>query len=322
MNEKELLHNRVVMQSAERAVDPSQFPAAFTDIHYAGQHEDQVLDVFLPEAEGVWPVVVFVHGGGWNFGGRREECISSIFKIVSQGYAVATVDYRLVPDAVYPEQIYDVKAAIRYLRAHAAELHINTDKLVVWGNSAGAHLAALAGGTKNTEELENPAMGNAEYSGGVDGVLAWYGVYDFATNKQQLTEQYPDRDTAGDQLQEAMLHGLEYEASPINHVDENYPKTLLQQGKMDKLVPWKQTEEFAEYLRRVCGPDRVEVDYVPTAGHGDKQIKSDENILRCVKFLDSIYFADRPCTYERKPLPELRFVASTCTRIDPFEAVD
>ena len=320
MNKEELLQNRQVMQAAERAVDPEQFPKAFTELHYADQHPDQVLDVFLPEKEGVWPAVVFVHGGGWNFGGRREECISSVFKIVSQGYAVATVDYRLVPDALYPEQIYDVKAAIRYLRAHAAELQVNTEKLVVWGNSAGAHLAALAAGTKNTEELENLSMGNAEYSSKVDGLLAWYGPYNFATNSRQLTEQYPDRNPQEDELVNVMLHGMEYEASPCNHVDENYPKTLLQQGKMDRLVPWKQTEEFAELLRKVCGPERVEVDYFPTAGHGDPRIKSDENILRCVKFLDSIYFADKPCTYERKPLPELRFVASTCTRIDPFEA--
>lgn len=326
MEHSQLLKERKVLQAGQRAVDPSQFAKSFTDLPYASDSEDQKLDVFLPEAEGVWPLVVFVHGGGWYFGGRREECISSVFKIVSQGYAVASVDYRLVPDVEFPAQIHDVKAAIRYLRAHAEELQVDTDKIVIWGNSAGGHLSALAAARGDFPELEDLSMGNAGYSSRVDGLLSWYGVYDLLTHQSQLKEVFPDQDGAEDDAVPAMLGDGNFEekawkASPIRYVTEDYPPALIQQGKADRLVPYLQAEEFCRRIREVCGPSRAVVEYFPAAGHGDPQIKADSNILRCVRFLDGIYFADTPCTYPRPALPELHFVASTCSRIDPYEAV-
>ncbi len=324
MNEKELMQDRQRQQAGQRAIDPTQFKKSFTELRYADDSPAQVLDVFLPEAEGCWPVVVFVHGGGWYFGGRREECIAPIFKIVSQGYAVATVDYRLVPDVFFPYQLYDVKAAVRYLRAHREELQIDTDRLVIWGNSAGAHLAALAAARGNFPELEDLSMGNAEYSSQVDGFLGWYGIYDIETEHRQLLDQYPDMDPNGEDACLTMLGKDSAQkrkaASAVQYVTDQFPPTLLQQGQSDRLVSWHQAEEFGDRIRSRCGEDRVKVEYFPTAGHGDPQFKTDENILRCVRFLDSIYYPDQPCPYPRKPLPALRFTASTCAKVDPYEA--
>ncbi|WP_434311366.1 alpha/beta fold hydrolase [Hominifimenecus sp. rT4P-3] len=324
MDNAQLLQERKVLQEEQKAVDPAQFAKSFTDIHYAKDSKDQVLDVFLPEKDGVWPVVIFVHGGGWYFGGRREECISSIFKIVSQGYAVATVDYRLVPDVYFPFQIHDVKAAIRYLRAHAKELQINTDKLVVWGNSAGAHLAALAGANGDFPALEDLSMGNEQFSSHVDGVLAWYGLYDILSYQTQMKQVFPGTANSSDNSAWLMLGADASEekakaASPVSYVTKDYPPTLLQHGKTDVLVPYLQSQEFYDRICDICGPERAALEYFPTAGHGDPQIKDDSNILRCVRFLDSIYFADQPCTYPRTALPKLRMVASVCDRIDPYE---
>ena len=323
-NHEQLLAERKSLQAGQRAVDPAQFPKTFLNLRYGPDSPDQTLDVFLPAAEGRWPVVVFVHGGGWYFGGRREECIAAVFKIVSQGYAVATVDYRLVPDVTFPKQLHDVKAAIRYLRAHEEELQLLTDPLVLWGNSAGAHLTALAAARGDFPLLEDLSMGNADCSSRVDGLIAWYGVYDLLTNGEQMRQLYPEFDGGSDPLP-AMLGQWNEEtaqaASPVTYVTAEYPPVLLQQGKKDRLVPYLQAQEFYEKICRVCGPERAILEYFPEAGHGDARIKGDANILRCIEFLDRIYFGDRPCPFPRPTLPELRFTASTCRQIDPYEPV-
>lgn len=324
MDKKQLLTERKSLQAAQRAIDPSQFPKSFTGLRYGTDSPDQSLDVFLPEPEGRWPVVVFIHGGGWYFGGRREECIASVFKIVSQGYAVATVDYRLVPDVIFPQQVQDVKASIRYLRAHEEELQLDTESLVLWGNSAGAYLAALAAAKGDFPQLEDLSMGNESYSSQVDGLIAWYGVYDLLTNDAQMRRLHPGYTGDSSPIPTMLGQWTEEkarEASPISYITPEYPPTLLQHGKKDQQVPYLQTQELYEKICQVCGPERAILEYFPEAGHGDSQIKADANLLRCLQFLDGIYYPDRPCPYPRKALPELRFMESTCRKIDPYEPV-
>ena len=328
MDNEQLLKTRQVIQSKERAIDPTQFKKSFLDIQYTGDSPQQRLDVFLPEAEGVWPLIVFVHGGGWFFGGRREECISFVFKFVSQGYAVATVDYRLVPESTFPGSIHDVKAAIRYLRAHAEELQLNTDKIVVCGNSAGGHLAALAAVKGDFPLLDDLSMGNAEYSSEVDGLISWYGVFDMEHHRKQVLELYPEKANEDDP-NIPMFLGTTFDAddwaekshaaSAINYVTPDYPPTLIQQGLADRIVPYTQAKEFYQKICEVCGPDRATVEYFPDAGHAAPVIKANENLLRCLKFLDSIYYPDGNIPYERPELPELQFVETAGTATDPFE---
>ena len=238
-------------------------------------------------------------------------------KLVSQGYAVATIDYRLVPDVVFPKQIHDVKAALRYLRAYAEELHINTDKIVLWGNSAGAHLSALAA-VGNVPELEDLSQGNAESSSAVDGVINWYGAYDFTTMEDQHRTLDPDWKLAENDPMTAMLQGQTRAASPVTYIKDTFPPILLQHGLADPLVPWLQTQEFASLLKEKIPNLRMEVEYFPEAKHGDPAFKTNDNILRCLKFLDSIYYPDGNIP-KRGELPELRFVPSRVEKYDPFE---
>lgn len=99
-----------------REIDPTQFARYFLDVPYADEDPRQVMDVWLPnEGEGPFPLIVFVHGGGWVSGNKRENTMPGVFKFPSQGYAVACVEYRLVPDVHWPEPLEDVRAAIRYL---------------------------------------------------------------------------------------------------------------------------------------------------------------------------------------------------------------
>jgi acetyl esterase/lipase len=135
------------------------------------------------------PLVVWIHGGGWMFGDRRylPETLrpNQLFEeLVAAGLAVGTIDYRHALEAHFPAQLHDAKAAIRYLRAHADVLGIDTTKIGVWGESAGGHLAALAGLTGRHAELEG-AIGVLHQSSAVDAVVDCYGVADLALQPRE-----------------------------------------------------------------------------------------------------------------------------------------
>ncbi len=139
-------------------------------------HERHLLDLFLPaKAAGRLPLVVWIHGGGWQ-AGSKEGCPAQW--LVGKGYVVASINYRLSQHAVFPAQIEDCKAAIRWLRAHSAEYAIDPDRIGVFGGSAGGHLVALLGTTGNVKDLEGNG-GNLDQSSRVQCVVDWYGPTDF-----------------------------------------------------------------------------------------------------------------------------------------------
>jgi len=145
-------------------------------LYVAGGHERNRLDLYLPEkAEGRLPLVVWIHGGGWQ-GGNKENCPAVPF--ATRGYAVASINYRLSQHAVFPAQIEDCKAAIRWLRANAAKYHFDADHIGVWGESAGGHLVALLGTTGGVKDLEGSG-GNLDQSSRVQCVVDWFGPTDF-----------------------------------------------------------------------------------------------------------------------------------------------
>ena len=135
-------------------------------------HERNRLDLYLPEkVKGRLPVVVWIHGGAW-MEGSKDDCPAVPF--AAEGCAVASINYRLSQHAIFPAQIQDCKAAIRWLRANADKYHLDPDHIGVWGASAGGHLVALLGTTAAVKEFEGRG-GNLDQSSRVQCVLDWYG---------------------------------------------------------------------------------------------------------------------------------------------------
>jgi acetyl esterase/lipase len=124
------------------------------------------------------PVVVYVHGGGWRSGDRADAGADRLAPLAAHGVTVASVDYRLVPGATFPDQLHDLKGAVRWLRAHGSGLGLRTDRIGVWGASAGAYLGSLLALTAGDDGFEGSVGGNLEQSSAVDAVVHWFGQSD------------------------------------------------------------------------------------------------------------------------------------------------
>ena len=145
--------------------DKSFTLATFFDIPYATQSQVQKLDIYLPASGNKpYPVIVRFHGGGFLIGDKKMDIARSAEPMLANGYAVVDVGYRLGSEAIFPAQIYDAKASIRWTRANASKYGFNPDKIVAWGDSAGAFLAALLGTSSHVKELEDITMGNPDQS--------------------------------------------------------------------------------------------------------------------------------------------------------------
>jgi acetyl esterase/lipase len=143
-----------------------------------------VVDIYTPpKAAGPKPLVIYIHGGGWNSGHTRHSGALANFplamaKFAAEGFVVASLEYRLTGEAPFPAQLQDARAAIRFLKANAAKYGIDPARVGVWGGSAGGHLAALAALTCGVKELDvKPAEAGSEC---VQSLVTWYGVFDFA----------------------------------------------------------------------------------------------------------------------------------------------
>lgn len=224
------------------------------------------LDLYRPESPPAG-LIVWVHGGAWR-GGSRESV--DIKGLVSLGWAIASVDYRLSTQARFPAQIHDIKAAIRFLRAHAQELGLPADRFVIAGSSAGGHLAALVGVTASVPELEGETGGDRTQSSRVQAIVDLYGASDLTTILSQSTPHgLSVRIPALDLLlggQPETQPALARLASPVYHVDAHDPPLLLLHGDQDPQMPLAQSEQLAATYRQAgC---RLGFAILPGSGHG------------------------------------------------------
>jgi acetyl esterase/lipase len=254
---------------------------ALRDLEYVkGGHERQRLDLYLPDKiTGPLPVVVWIHGGGWR-GGSKEGCRAMPFAV--EGYAVASINYRLSQHATFPAQIEDCKAAIRWLRAHAKEYDLDPKHIGVWGASAGGHLVALLGTSGGVKELEGN-LGNPDQSSRVQAVCDWFGPADFT----RIAGKSADADSAIGRLLGGPIQDNKEKAklaSPVTFISKENPPFLIMHGDMDKTVPLSQSEALAEALKK-AGVDATLV-VLKGAGHGGNQFTSPQTRQSIREFFD------------------------------------
>lgn len=258
------------------------------DIEYARIGDTPLaLDLYLPEGKPHPPLVVYVHGGGWR-GGAKSDC--PLAPLVHEGFAVASVDYRLSTQAPFPAQLHDLKAALRFLRAQQSQLGIDATRIVIAGSSAGGHLAALVGVTNRNKELEGAIGQHLDTSSDVQGIISLFGASDLMTILEQSTER--GRSFRAPALQ-LLLGGQPTEkpdlaklASPVQHVDAHDPPLLLVHGDADPQMPPAQSQELAAAYEKAGLP--VKLIILPGAVHGGKVFYDPERMTLMKEFLDSI----------------------------------
>jgi acetyl esterase/lipase len=218
-----------------------------------------LLDLYLPAAgPDPAPLVVFMHGGGWLRGDRAMVGPGfaawrpgPLARLAADGFAVASVDYRLSGEARFPAQLEDVSAAVDWLAGHAGEYGLDAGRIVLWGESAGAHLAVLLGLSSRRPPVR--------------GVVDWYGPADLTALQQQVGAAGALSDDPLD-TREARLLGapvaevpeLARAASPISHVRAGAPPFLIAHGTADRAVPFQQSEALAAALAEAGADVRFE----------------------------------------------------------------
>lgn len=268
------------------------------EVAYAPLSASQRFDLYLPQGPGPFPLVINIHGGGFWQGDKGMLSPELLEALRARGIAVATVNYRLAPEARFPAAIEDAKAAVRFLRANAARYRLDPKRFVAFGQSAGGNLAALIGTTGNAAVFDNPALGNPGVSAHVNAVIDWFGPHDFLLMDQQARAQGcpPNHDAADSfepQYLGAPIRTVPDKASatnPITYIDAADPPFLLQVGSADCLVPAAQTTILADALRKAGVP--VELDMFEGAGHGDNSFWSpvfvgDANVERVADFAEA-----------------------------------
>lgn len=268
---------------------------AFSDLAYASLSSAQKLDLYIPSGTGPFPVIIIVHGGAFLMGDKAAgDATTGIDKLLSQGFAVASINYRLSGEAIAPAQIQDVKAAVRFLRANVAQYNLDPQNFGAWGGSAGGSLVSLLGTSCGIAELEGAEMGNAEQSSCVQAVVDWFGPIDFLQMDAQFTgtscpvdhnaANSPESQLVGGPIQDNVKAVQLLNAA--TYITPDDPAFFIQHGTSDCNVPPQQSQLFYDALSATLGTDKVTLILLEGAGHGGTQFSTEENLNLVVDFLN------------------------------------
>jgi acetyl esterase/lipase len=278
-------------------MDTSHIERKWVDVAYATQSPAQKLDIYLPDkGDGPFPVIVTIHGGAWMFGDKGDILNLHFLEGLKRDFAVVCMNYRLSDEAKFPKQIYDCKAAVRFLRANAETYHLDVERIAAWGASAGAHLAALLGTSRKVRKLEDFTLGNPRFSSAVHAVVDWYGpTENFLKMDEQLKASgMGEPDHSSPESPESLLLGrritevpdLVRFASPMTYIKTNMPPFLIQHGLKDSIVPVQQSLNFAAEIEKISDAKRVTLEILNEADHGDPLFETAENVSRVLDFIE------------------------------------
>lgn len=274
---------------------------SWIDIDYVGDgligHK---LDIFLPkEGKAPFPVVVTIYGSAWFSNSSKGTCFNDGLgqTLLKNGFAVVSINHRSSKDAIWPAQIHDVKAAIRFIRANAAIFSLDTSFLGVTGFSSGGHLSTMAGVTSNIKttkinELSIDLEGNLgkfkDASSHVDAVVDWFGPTDFLTmdecgsTMKHNDAKSPESSVVGGTIQDNKDKVAL--ANPISYVSQSTPPFLIFHGNKDPLVPHCQSEKLFGKLQ--SAGVKSELIIVDGGGHGPG-VMIDKYYTQMIEFFKS-----------------------------------
>lgn len=294
--------------------DPPPVPVGglvIRDIRFATTRQGPLeLDVYRPLEPGVdrLPVVLFVFGGGWMMGNRNQVGADlGLLRLIDEGYAVVAADYRNSGQAIFPAQIHDVRAALRWIRAFADDQGFDPDRVAIAGASAGGHLAALAGTSGDARSLDGSLHDftplERELPTRVQAVVDFFGPTDLSVYRAQFAANglgnadrlyFLERFVGGPL---PLRNDRVQMANPINYVTHETPPFFIVHGDADPVVPIQQSELLVSALEEAGVP--VEFHIIRGGGHGRSPAFASDAL-----FAELVSFLDRSLGIDRTPTPE------------------
>jgi acetyl esterase/lipase len=259
------------------AFDVSKYGETEKDVTFCTMEATRLgMDVYYPQSGGPWPVLLFVHGGGWEAGDKSDLMLTP----TEAGFLVASINYRLYPAFHFPAMIEDVKCAVRYLRAHARQYNLDPERIAVMGHSAGGHLAALAGTADKSAGWDvGPYLAQ---SSRVQAVVVIAGPAD-------LTQLFPKDVT--DLFKNVFLPGDPAAASPVTYASADDPPFLIIQGDSDPVVPVEQAYRLNQALLEAGTSPELLI--VQNGGHGLEPINGEISPTRDKIYTDILAFLNK-----------------------------
>lgn len=279
----------LALSSCAAAAEPSEKNVAYATIG----EKSLLLDIYRPteKTQNASPLILWIHGGAWR-GGAKEDV--PVLHWLAHGFAIASIDYRLSPEAGFPAQVHDIKAAVRFLRANADHYGFDGDRFAVAGASAGGHLAALVGVSNGVAELEGKVGSNLRTNSDVQAIVSFYGASNLETILSQSTEHGLSVRVPALQL---LLGGLPQAkrelarlASPVAHVDASDPPLWLVHGDADPQMPIEQSRELQAAYAAHGLPVLFEV--IAGGKHGGEVFYTDQRLSQLAIALNHAF--DRP----------------------------
>ena len=251
------------------------------DVVYGKAGDDELkMDLAVPDGKGPYPCLVLIHGGGWARG-SKSAYDKAVVELAKHGYVAATVEYRFAPKFQFPAQIEDCKCAVRYLRKHADELHVNTEKFGAMGDSAGGHLSLLLD-LMNKEDGCEGTSGCEGVSSKVQAVVNYYGPGDFlapvtfSPYAKILVAAFLG---TGDQNSPIVK-----KASPATYIDKSDGPVLTFHGSADPLVPLDMSKRLHAELKEAGVEEKLEILEGKSHGWGGEDRKKTD--AEALEFFD------------------------------------
>ena len=257
---------------------------AVKNVLYGGTGDKKLeLDIYKLKEQKDPYLIVWIHGGAWYSGSKENPPLG----LLGYGYALASINFSLSTEKIFPAQVQDIKAAIRFLRANAGKYDYRSDKIIIWGSSSGGHLASLVATTNSNKELEGSIGNYISNSSSVQACIDYFGPTNFLTILNQSTPHGLNvrlpalAILLGKPIDQATA--LAKLASPVYQVDAGDPPMFIVHGEQDVQVPINQSIELmSAYKSKNL---KVQIEFIPNAGHSDPACFKKEVLDKIDKFL-------------------------------------
>jgi len=258
-----------------------------------GEHQKQALDIYLPnDGDGPFPIVFFAHGGAWQRGYKEDAQVLPFMGGLSRGYAVVSLGYRLVPEVRYPDNMFDIKAALRWIAKNADTYLLDSSRAALCGASAGAHLIMMAAFTQGQVVFGDMPD---EPTCRILAIVEQFGPTDFSKFHAQFDESgYPRIAVPGAPSTVDALIGARADDirnflrffNPIDNVHPGVPPMLLLHGRRDPMIPYQQAVELFKKINAVAGEGKAELEINEDFLHADMGYAAPEHVDRIYRFID------------------------------------